>query len=422
MKHACFHAADILLPNFKTTDGTRWSAVACDQYTAQPDYWETVDALVGDAPSTLRAILPEIYLKEADARIPAIREAMVDYLNDILECHPDSMILVDRTLADGKHRLGLVGMIDLEAYDYHPGSDALIRATEETVPERIPPRTVIRRGAPMELPHVMMLIDDAQKTVIEPLFEHTDGLPVVYDYDLMQNSGHLKGYLITAEMQAQVSSALHALATPEIMEAKYNRQGLAPLLFAVGDGNHSLAAAKTCYEELKARLGDAARQHPMRYALCEVVNLYDASLEFEPIYRVCFGVDPAKVAEDFKAYCSALQGDRAPQAVRLSHGDYDEVVTVAHPVSTLAVGTVQNFINQCMAENRYENAEVDYIHGEDVALSLGRGEGALAFLFDGMKKEELFPTVIFDGSLPRKTFSMGHASDKRFYTEARRLG
>jgi len=422
MNHNCFHPADILLPSFTATDGTRWSAVACDQYTAQPDYWEAADALVGDAPSTLRVILPEVYLKEADARIPAIREAMVDYLDNVLECHPDSMILVDRTLADGKHRLGLVGMIDLEDYDYHPGSNALIRATEETVPERIPPRTVIRRGAPMELPHVMMLIDDAEKPVIEPLSEHAEDLPVVYDFDLMQSSGHLKGYLLSAEKQAEVLAALSAIATPEIMEAKYRRTGLAPLLFAVGDGNHSLAAAKTCYEELKARLGDAAKVHPMRYALCEVVNLYDASLEFEPIYRVFFGVDSMKVAEDFKAYCASLDGDSAPQTVRLSHGDYDETVTIPHPVSTLAVGTVQNFVNDCLADGRYKDAEVDYIHGEDVALSLGAGEGALAFLFDGMKKEELFPTVIFDGSLPRKTFSMGHASDKRFYTEARRLG
>ena len=422
MKHHCFFPADILLPNFTSTDGTAWSAVACDQYTAQPDYWEAADALVGDAPSTLRVILPEVYLKEADSRIPAIRETMVDYLDDVLECHPDSMILVDRTLADGKHRLGLVGMIDLEDYDYRPGSNALIRATEETVPERIPPRTIIRRGAPMELPHVMMLIDDAQKTVIEPLFADTAGLPVIYDYDLMQNSGHLKGYLLPKEQQEAVISALSALADPEVMEAKYHRAGLAPLLFAVGDGNHSLAAAKTCYEELKARLGDAARQHPMRYALCEVVNLYDASLEFEPIYRVFFGVDPMRVAEDFKAYCASLAGDSAPQTVRLFHGDYDETVTIPHPVSTLAVGTVQNFVNDCLRDGRYGDAEVDYIHGEDVALSLGQKDGALAFLFDGMKKEELFPTVIFDGSLPRKTFSMGHAADKRFYTEARRLG
>ncbi len=422
MNHSCFYPADILLPNFSITDGTLWSAVACDQYTAQPDYWETADTLVGNAPSTLRVILPEVYLKETDARIPAIREAMVDYLDEILECHPDAMILVDRTLADGKHRLGLVGMIDLEDYDFRPGSAALIRATEETVPERIPPRTIIRRGAPMELPHVMMLIDDAQKTVIEPLFKSTADLPVVYDFDLMQNSGHLKGYLISEEMQAQVLSALDALASPQSMEQKYHRSGLAPLLFAVGDGNHSLAAAKTCYEELKTRLGDAARRHPMRYALCEIVNLYDASLEFEPIYRVFFGVDPVKVVEDFKAYAASLQGEASPQAVRLSHGDYDETVTIPHPVSTLAVGTVQSFVNECLSDRRYGDAEVDYIHGEDVAVALGAQDGALAFLFDGMEKDELFPTVIFDGSLPRKAFSMGHAADKRFYTEARRLG
>ncbi len=422
MNHKCFDAADILLPDFSVIDGTRWSAVACDQYTAQPEYWTSVEALVGDAPSTLRTVLPEIYLKETEARIPAIRKAMVDYVDHILLCHPKSMILVDRTLANGRHRKGLIGMIDLEDYDYRPGANSLIRATEETVPERIPPRTVIRRGAPMELPHVMLLIDDRQKSVIEPLFDSTDHLTVVYDHDLMQNSGHLKGYLITQEDQKQVLDALDALATPQAMTEKYGKDGIAPLLFAVGDGNHSLAAAKTCYEELKNRFGDAALEHPMRYALCEVVNLYDESLEFEPIFRVVFNVDPVQMAEDFKNYTANLQGNNPPQSVRLSRGTYDEIVTIPHPVSTLAVGTVQNFINDRLASGAYPEAEVDYIHGEAVALSLSGGENALGFLFCGMEKEELFPTVIFDGSLPRKTFSMGHAADKRFYTEARRLG
>lgn len=423
MSHPCFLPADILLPDFEKTDGSRWSTVACDQYTSQPDYWEAADALVGDAPSTLRTILPEVYLSEANARIPRIREAMVDYLDRILVCHPNSMILVDRTLQDGRHRRGLVGMIDLEAYDYRPGSGALIRATEETVPERIPPRTIIRRGAPMELPHVMLLIDDKHRTVIEPLFERTDAYKQVYDHDLMQSSGHIKGYLPDEAAIASATAALEALITPEAMEARYGEAGLAPLLFAVGDGNHSLAAAKTCYENLKAQIGAAsATEHPMRYALCEVVNLYDESLEFEPIYRVIFGINPEKVAKDFAVYAAALNGNAAPQQVRVCHGSLDTVITIPRPVSVLAVGTVQAFLNDYARKKLPAGAEVDYIHGEDVALSLGRQENAIAFLFDGMTKEELFSTVIADGSLPRKTFSMGHASDKRFYTEARRLG
>ncbi len=422
MKTSCFLPADILLPDFEVADGSLWSVVACDQYTSQPEYWETAHALVGDQPSTLRTVLPEVYLAEADTRIPAIREAMFDYLERILVCHPNSMILVDRTLADGKHRYGLVGMLDLESYDFRPGSDALTRATEETVPERIPPRTIIRRGAPVELPHAMLLIDDKARTVIEPLFDRLDAYTAVYNHDLMQNSGHLRGYLLDDTAINAATAALAALATPEAMEARYGKAGLAPLLFAVGDGNHSLAAAKSCYEELKTRLGaDAVREHPMRYALCEVVNIFDNSLDFEPIYRVIDGIDPARVTADFEAYCAALEGDAAPQTVRICYDGTDKTLTIPTPVSSLAVGTVQAFLNE-YADRLPAGAAVDYIHGEDVAVELGTKENAIAFLFDGMTKDELFPTVMTDGSLPRKTFSMGHASDKRFYTEARRLG
>lgn len=420
MKTSCFQPADILLPDFDVTDGKRWSVVACDQYTSQPEYWEAADALVGEQPSTLRAILPEVYLAEADSRIPPIREAMFDYLERILVCHPDSMILVDRTLADGKHRYGLVGMLDLESYDFRPCSDALTRATEETVPERIPPRMIIRRGAPMELPHAMLLIDDRAKTVVEPLFDRLGDYTRVYDHDLMQNSGHLCGYLLDKAAMDAATGALEALITPKAMAERYGKAGLAPLLFAVGDGNHSLAAAKSCYEELKARLGaDAVKDHPQRYALCEVVNIFDDSLDFEPIYRTVVGIDPLKVTSDFEAYCAALSGDAAPQAIRICFRGVDKTVTVSHPVASLAVGTVQTFLSGYTLP---QGAEVDYIHGEDVAVSISQKENAIAFLFDGMTKEELFSTVIADGSLPRKTFSMGHASDKRFYTEARRLG
>ena len=419
MKDFCFRPSDILLPDPALGDGSRWSCVACDQYTSQPDYWERADALVGDAPSTLRLILPEVYLAETDARVPVIHATMETYLRDVLVSHPDSMILVRRTLGDGKVRTGLVGAIDLETYDFRPGSDALIRATEKTVPERIPPRTVIRRGAPVELPHVMLLIDDSERTVIEPLAARADAYPVAYDHDLMQGGGHITGRFLDAEAQHKVLTALGALITPDAMAARYGRADLAPLLFAVGDGNHSLAAAKSCFEELKAKIGvEAAATHPMRYALCEVVNLYDESLEFEPIYRVVFGVDPHRIAEDFKAYAAALDGDAAPHDILLHSGDIHLTVTVPHPVSALAVGTVQDFFNQYTLPS---GAEVDYIHGEDTALALGERDGALCFLFDGMKKDELFSTVISDGSLPRKTFSMGHAEDKRYYTEARRL-
>lgn len=419
MNTPCFLPADILLPDFEATNGTQWSVVACDQYTSQPDYWATAKTLVGEEPSTLHVILPEVYLSQTEARVPAIREAMVDYLERILVCHPNCMILVDRTLASGEHRYGLMGCVDLETYEYQKGSTALVRATEETVPERIPPRKIIRQGAPIELPHVMLLIDDRQNTVITPLVDASHTYPVIYDYDLMQNSGHLKGYLLGESAMTHVIDSLDALITPEAMTERYGKSGLAPLLFAVGDGNHSLATAKACYEDIKAKLGEAALHHPMRYALCEVVNIYDQSLHFEPIYRVVYGVDPQRMAQDFKAYCETLQGDAPAQDITIHAQGLHQVLHVPTPVAGLAVGTVQDFLSTYPLP---AGAEVDYIHGDDVALTLGEGDHAIAFLFEGMTKQELFSTVISDGSLPRKTFSMGHAADKRFYTECRRLG
>lgn len=418
---AGLYPADILLPDFSAVSGTRWSVVACDQYTSQPDYWQAAEALVGDAPSTLRLILPEVWLGEASDRIPGIHAAMEDCLRRVLVSHPDSMVLVARRLHGGKMRVGLVGCIDLEDYDYSRGAQSLIRATEATVPERIPPRMTIRAGAPLELPHVMLLIDDRAHTVIEPLTEETDAMDPAYDYDLMLDGGHLWGYFLTDGQKAQVSAALAALATPEAMEARYGRSGLAPLLFAVGDGNHSLAAAKAYYAQLRAQLGDAALRHPARYALCEVVNLYDASLEFEPIYRVVFGVEPDAFLRDLAAYADARRGGMPSQTLYWQAGQRRGEIPVPAPEAALAVGTVQAFLDAYM-KNAPAGVSVDYIHGEDTARSLAAARpDAVAILFDGMRKQELFSTVISDGALPRKTFSMGHAEDKRFYTEARRI-
>ena len=416
-----FKPADILLPDFTKYNGTAWSCVACDQYTSQPAYWETADAIAAGSPSTLRLIIPEVYLAETETRKPFVLASMEDYLRDVLIEHPDSMILVERTLGDGETRWGLVGAVDLMTYDYRKGADSLIRATEATVAERIPARTTIRRDASIELPHVMMLIDDRAKTVVEPLAAAADTLPVAYDHDLMQKSGHLKGYFLTPALMAQVESALTALITPETMAERYGREGLAPLLFAVGDGNHSLAAAKTCFEEIRAAIGDeAAMTHPARYALCEVVNLYDESLRFEPIYRVVFGIHPDHILSAFAAYIAGLNGEASPQTVEWVSGSQSGTLHISAPAVALPVGTVQDFLDVYM-KTAPAGASIDYIHGEDTAKSLANRPDAIAFLFDGMAKEELFSTVISDGALPRKTFSMGHAEDKRFYTEARRI-
>ncbi len=422
-----FHPSSILLPDFHTTDGLRWSCVACDQYTSEPEYWASADNLVGGAPSTLRLILPEVYLAETETRKPKILNAMNQYLATTLIGHPDAMILVERTLGNGMTRWGLVGMVDLMAYDYHRGADSLIRATEATVAERIPARTTIRRDAPIELPHAMLLIDDRARTVIEPIAARRSTLPVAYDHDLMQGGGHLKGYFLSRQDVSAVTAALDALIAPEAMAARYGKTGLAPLLFAVGDGNHSLAAAKTCFEEIRAAIGEeAAMAHPARYALCEVVNLYDDSLVFEPIYRVAFGVEPDHLLAAFAAYIADLHGDAAPQTIEWYRGNPDGTtragtVTVTAPHDALAVGTVQDFLDDYLRRGAPAGATIDYIHGEDTARALAARPDAIAFLFDGMHKEELFSTVISDGALPRKTFSMGHAADKRYYTEARRI-
>ncbi len=416
-----FKPADILLPDFSRYNGTPWSCVACDQYTSQPDYWEGADATAADAPSTLRLIIPEVYLSETDTRKTCVLSAMDDYLKNVLVEHPHTMILVERTLRGGEIRLGLVGAVDLMTYDYRKGADSLIRATEATVAERIPARTTVRRDAPVELPHVMMLIDDRQKTVVEPLAAVKDTLTPAYDHDLMQDSGHLKGYFLTPDLMEQAEAALTALITPEAMAERYGREGLSPLLFAVGDGNHSLAAAKTCFEEIRAAIGDeAAMKHPARYALCEVVNLYDDSLQFEPIYRVVFGVEPKEVLSAFEAYIGTLNGNAAPQHLIWASNGLTGAVTVPAPVAALTVGTVQDFLDEYM-KTAPAGAYIDYIHGRTPTIALAGRPDAIAFLFDGMAKEELFSTVITDGALPRKTFSMGHAEDKRFYTEARRI-
>ncbi len=418
MKKTCYAPANILLPDFEKVDAAKWAVVACDQFTSEPEYWEAAEALVGDTPSTLRLILPEVYLARTEERIPVINETMKQYMKEVLVSHPDSMIYVERQQSDGSVRRGIVMAIDLEDYDYRKGASSLIRATEATVVERIPPRVAIRRGAAIELPHVMLLIDDAAKGVIEPLAIGVGD--VAYDTDLMLRGGHITGRFLTKEEQTSVSENLESLITPNAMEVRYGKEGLSPLLFAVGDGNHSLASAKAAYEEIKEKIGaDAAATHPARFALAEVVNIHDDSLKFEPIYRVLFNVDRADVLAKLQTYADALQGDAAPQTVEYVYGAEKGALTFASPSRQLTVGTLQDFIDEYLKS--HPEAEVDYIHGEESVKNLSSRDGAIGFLFSGMEKDELFPTVMFDGALPRKTFSMGHAEDKRYYLECRKI-
>ncbi len=412
-----FKPADILLP--RDCDMSLWSVIACDQYTSRPEYWQRVEERVGRAPSTLRLILPESCLEgpSVETDIMEVNNTMSRYLREgRFQEYPEALIYVERTLDNGRVRRGLVGAVDLEAYDYEPGSASPVRATEGTVMSRIPPRVAVRKNAPIELPHAMLLVDDPHRMMIEPLSARTGEMEKLYDFELMERGGHIRGWLLTEELKVQTLQALNTWKDRA-------EQDLDGLLFAVGDGNHSLATAKECWERRKGMVPqDRWDAEPARYALCELVNLHDDSLEFEPIHRVVFGVRPEELLDALMDYYpSAVQGRGEGHVIpfvinRWSRGE----ITVTQPQCQLAVGTLQGFLDSYIAAR--PRARIDYIHGEDEARKLaGEREDAVAFLMPAMDKSQLFPTVVHDGVLPRKTFSMGEAHDKRFYLEARKI-
>ena len=416
-----FGPADILLP--QNCDLTKWSVVACDQYTSQNDYWERVAQTVGDAPSTLKLILPESQLEDGhfEEHVADINRTMDEYLDQgLFRTLPNALIYVERWLDNKKLRRGLVGVVDLECYDYNAGSSSLIRATEGTVITRLPPRVAVRRNASLELPHIMVLVDDPDKQLIEHLTYETDRMEEVYDFDLMERGGHITGYLVPEDLQADVCEILNTLARPHDFARKYDAKGKPVLLFAIGDGNHSLAAAKAAYEEKKQHTPQEQwADLPARYALVELVNLHDESLEFEPIHRVCFDVDADELMKDFlAAYPGAHYGDGDGHTITYVFDTEVGKITIPKPTAQLPVGTLQEFLDQWMQTH---SGRIDYVHGDDVTWELGRKPGNIGFLLPAMGKDELFKTVIFDGALPRKTFSMGEAHDKRFYLEARKI-
>ncbi len=418
-----FKPADILLP--RDCDMTRWSVVACDQYTSQPEYWQRVAEFVGINPSTLRLVLPESCLEgpNVETDIMEINNTMSQYLRqEKFVTVSEALIYVERRLDDGSIRRGIVGMVDLEQYDYEPGSSALIRATEGTVISRIPPRVAVRKNAPIELPHVMLLCDDREGTVMPPLAGQTAQMEKVYDFDLMERGGHITGWKLGDEQMEQLAAALNTLADPAAFREKYGvGEDVGVMLFAVGDGNHSLATAKECYERQKKLVPQEQWDRlPARYALVELCDLHDESLQFEPIHRVVFGVDPDQLLTDLKnAFPGAYEGRGEGHVLTCVTRSGKKDITVPNPAAQLAVGTLQGFLDEWMKEHK--KVGIDYIHGEDVVEELSRRPDAVGFLLPPMGKEELFPTVIHDGVLPRKTFSMGHAHDKRFYLEARRI-
>ena len=406
-----FQQADILL--YTGADPTAFSVVACDQFTSQPEYWERVGRAAGDKPSALHLVFPEAWLKTApfEETISAINRSMRDYLDrGLFRELPQSFLYMERTLRDGRIRRGLIGQVDLERYDYRPGSQSPVRATEGTVLERIPPRVKIRENAPLELPHVMLLMDDRDQRILEALGERKDAFEQVYAFPLMEDSGALKGWLLPKEEEARLRLALDALA--EVNQGE--------VVLAVGDGNHSLAAARQCYLNLKERLGEeAARRHPARYALAELVSLHDPALVFEPIHRIVRGVKPERLLE---ALGRQFRLEEAPvpggQRIDLVLRGESSPLYIANPSRSLPVGTLQAFLDEYTTA---QGGETDYIHGADVVRELSRQADSVGFLLEAMDKRELFQTVALEGALPRKTFSMGEAWDKRFYYEARRI-
>lgn len=418
-----FKRADILLPNFSldAEKMKKWSVVACDQYTSEPEYWKEADCCVDCCPSTLRLTVPEIYLNDADIdeRIKNTNATMANYTEkEIFTEYKNSYIFVERTLANGAKRLGIVGMVDLEDYDYSVGSKSKIRATEGTVVERIPPRLKVRENALIELPHIMMLIDDEACDIVESNAEKTDEFKKVYDFDMMQNSGHITGYVMSDAAADEIDRKLAALDDLEAFNAKYGVNEESPLIYAMGDGNHSLATAKANYENLKKEIGEEAKNSLARYALCELVNLHDKSLEFEAIHRVVFNASGEGFIKAFgEKYDISFDGGEG-QTFTFVYAGEEKKVTVKNPDEYLTVATVQKVIDAYIKE---VGGEVDYIHGEDVVRKLSEDTKNFGIILETMDKKDLYKSVILDGALPRKTFSMGEACDKRFYTEARKI-
>ena len=425
MKDIGFSPADILLP-VEGISMERWAVVACDQFTSEKEYWEEADRIAGDAPSTLRMILPECYLEDEgrEDRIRKIEKFMDDYLEGgLFRTFTDSYVLVRRDTESGT-RYGLVGKLDLEAYDYSPDSVSLIRATEGTILSRIPPRKEIRRNASLELPHIMVLISDKERSVIEPLAAKAESLEKLYSSPLMLGGGHVTGYLVSSESDKEAISG----ALGRILDSLDPEN---PLLFAMGDGNHSLASAKSCWEDVKKKLSPAEREnHPARYALVEIENIFDPGLEFEPIHRAFFSIGK----DDFLSLLSlfAKKIERTPvsgleeawkmingrkQSFALISDGRIEVCTLDGTEKEMPAWTIQSVIDEML---RTGKGTVDYIHGMDTVMKLA-ADGALGVILPDISKETFFSSILRDRAFPRKTFSIGHAAEKRYYIEARRI-
>jgi hypothetical protein len=438
LEHIGVGIPQVYLPK-EGIDLTKWAVVACDQYTSEPEYWEQVERIVGASPSTFHMVLPEIYLgtPEEAEKTRCVNIRMQEYLDGGLLTSHEGIFYVERWFGS-KCRRGILLCLDLEKYNFQKGSQSLIRATEGTIIERLPPRIKIREHAVLEIPHIIVLIDDPERTVIEPLGvlagRGSESLVEHYDFDLMLGSGHLAGFqVIDPRVEAGVIRALEALAEPEGFRRKYGLGAdQSVFIFAMGDGNHSLATAKSIWEKNKGRVG---MDHPSRYALVEIENVHDEGLEFEPIHRVLFDLNQDILAAMQAHFGSNYQFTPTPNLQVMTEtvecwcenkqafGVITEAITgyveITNPRSNLAVGTLQNFLDGFMKEGGA--AKIDYVHGFDAVSRLGSQPGNAGFFLPCMDKNDLFKTVILDGALPRKTFSMGEAFEKRFYMESRKI-
>lgn len=394
-------STDILLP--RAEDMGAWSVIACDQFTSEPEYWAAAEARAAEKPSTLSLMLPEAWLHtaRADGADGRIADTMRRYLAEgVFQTVPDSFIYVERTLSDGRVRRGLVAALDLEQYDFTGTQRASVRSTEGTVEERLPPRVNIRRGAPLEMPHTLLLMDDRTDSVLSLAEKAKDTLEKVYDFDLMLGGGHIAGWRVSGETKAAVQSALDALDNAALQREKYGDAAEnGKLTFAVGDGNHSLAAAKRFWEEKRETLPENEREaDPARFALVEIENIHEPSLDFEPIHRVLFDTDTSAFAAEFTARRTEWEAEDKTLGER--------------------VAAAESF---CRAYIAAHGGYIDYIHGDDTARSLGEKPNCAAVLLPPVEKSGLFLSVLKNGALPKKSFSMGNARDKRYYLECRKI-
>lgn len=401
MKNA-FTPAKILLPK---NNPETWSVIACDQFSSEREYWDRVTERVGDRPSTLNMVVPEAYLGSISMEEASLsrNEKMAQYLSeDVFTEYDNALIYVEREITGGKIRRGIIGKLDLEAYDYLAGVNPPARASEKTVVDRLPPRIKVRSGACLEMPHILVLIDDEKREAIEPLTEKKTSFEKVYDFDLMENGGHIRGFKLSEEEAQRVVEAMDALGQREVQ-------------FVIGDGNHSLAAAKDCWREIKKTLlPEEIENHPARFALVEICNVYDEGIEFEPIHRIVFNCDPEAVLADLTARAGDADGR---ELETIANGKRGSIKIVNSSLGGL-IGAIQKILDEWENE---KGVTVDYIHDEKALEELAKQPNSLAIFLPAMDKSDLFATVEKDGVFPKKSFSIGHARDKRYYLECRKI-